>query len=299
MEPQLPPAPSPAYHHPHALHRAPVDIGYQYSEKDVYDHRQQYAPRLERGSKGSSNSRAHDSVISYPRSPNAATPSPPSPVSSLLSARNHRSQQSARHSQDAISAVSQPSRAHVDPEKADSSPHRSPSPAHLSASNPDVTRQTIAYDPGEYDEKGPEDKPVQLLLYLSLPCALLSFLIMLWTMVALLISLLLQPFRLFSSRSALPTHLTTFLAPPLNLQLHLVYSFSASEHYSAPMLVVIHLLSPFIAVGVAIAAWTAACFWFFSAILGDPAGQDGHNDGKESILGVRNWWDRWLSRALR
>jgi hypothetical protein len=136
-------------------------------------------------------------------------------------------------------------------------------------------------------------------LYLSGPCALLSFLVMLWTMVALLISLLLQPFRLFSSRSTLPTQLTTFLAPPLNLQLHLVYSFSAADNYSAPMLVVIHLFSPFVAVGVAIAAWTAACFWFFSAILGDPAGQDGHNDGKESILGVRNWWDRWLSRALR
>ena len=136
-------------------------------------------------------------------------------------------------------------------------------------------------------------------LFLSLPCALLSFLVMLWTMVALLIALLLQPFRLFSSRSTLPTQLTTFLAPPLNLQLHLIYSFSASTEYSAPMLVIVQLFSPFVAVGVAIAAWTAAFFWFFSAILGDPAGQDGHNDGKESILGVRNWWDRWLSRALR
>ena len=160
MEPQLAPAPTAAYHHP----PAPVDIGYQYSEKDVYDYRQQYAPRVERGSKGSSNSRAHDSVISYPRSPHAATPSPPSPVSSISSGRKHSSPQSVRHSQDAISAVSQPPRAHIDPEKADGSPHRSPSPTHVSASNSDVTHQTIAYDPGEYDGKGPEDKPVQLLV---------------------------------------------------------------------------------------------------------------------------------------
>lgn len=300
MDPHLPPAHSPAYHHPPAAFRAPVDIGYQYSEKDVFDDRTQYAPRVERGSKGSSNSRAHDSVISYPRSPNPAAASPPSPVSSISSSgRKHRSQQSVRHSQDAIAAVAQPPRAYLDPEKADSSPHGSRSPTHVSASNPDATRQTIAYDPDEFDEKGPEDKPVQLLLYLSLPCALLSFLIMLWTLVALCISLLLQPFRLFSTRSTLPTQLTTFLAPPLTLQLHLVYSFSAADSYSAPMLVLIHLFSPFVAIGVAIAAWTAACFWFFSAILGDPAGQDGHNDGKESILGVRNWWDRWLSRALR
>lgn len=65
------------------------------------------------------------------------------------------------------------------------------------------------------------------------------------------------------------------------------------------MLVVVHLFAPIVAMGVAIAACTAAFFWFFSAILGDPAGQDGRNDGKETLLGVRNWWDRWLSRALR
>jgi hypothetical protein len=159
MDPHLPPAPAAAYHHPPATARAPVDIGYQYSEKDVYDHRLQYVPRVERGSKGSSNSRAHDSVISYPRSPNVATASPPSPVSSVSSGRKHRSHQSVRHSHDAISAVSPPPRAHVDPEKAAS---RSRSPTRASASKPDVTRQTIAYD--DYDDKGPEDKPVQLLV---------------------------------------------------------------------------------------------------------------------------------------
>jgi hypothetical protein len=90
-----------------------------------------------------------------------------------------------------------------------------------------------------------------------------------------------------------------FLSPPLNLQLHLIYSHSAATEYSPAMLVVVHLFAPIVAMGVAIAACTAAFFWFFSAILGDPAGQDGHNDGKETLLGVRNWWDRWLSRALR
>jgi hypothetical protein len=66
------------------------------------------------------------------------------------------------------------------------------------------------------------------------------------------------------------------------------------------MLVIVHLFSPIVAIGVAIGAWTSAFFWFFSAILGDPAGQDeDHNDGKDSLLGVRRWWDKWLSRALR
>jgi hypothetical protein len=122
---------------------------------------------------------------------------------------------------------------------------------------------------------------------------------MLWTFVCVFVALLLQPFRLCTKRPSLSSQLTSFLAPPLNLQLHLVYSFSSSTSYSVPMMIVVHLLSPIVAIGVAIGAWTAAFFWFFSAILGDPAGQDGHNDGKESLLGVRNWWDRWLSRGLR
>ena len=78
MDPQHPPAPPAPAHHPVHLDHHPVDIGHEYSEKDAYDPR----PRAERGSKGSSKSRAHDSVISYPRSPNLQTPSPPSPASS-------------------------------------------------------------------------------------------------------------------------------------------------------------------------------------------------------------------------
>lgn len=137
--------------------------------------------------------------------------------------------------------------------------------------------------------------------YLSGPCALLSIAITLWTLLATLLALVLYPLRFCTSRPALSTQLTTFLAPALNLQLHLVYSFDASEAYSVPMLLVIHLFSPVVAFGVAIASWTAAGFWFFSSILGDPGGHDGgrHNDGKDSILGVRNYWERWLSRGLR
>ena len=123
--------------------------------------------------------------------------------------------------------------------------------------------------------------------------------ITLWTGVALLISLLLTPLRFCTKRRPLSIQLTTLLAPALNLQLHLVYSHNSVTEYSAPMLVVIHVFSPVVAFGVAVASWTAAAFWIFTSILGDPGGNDGHNDGKESILGVRNWWERWLSRGLR
>jgi hypothetical protein len=118
-------------------------------------------------------------------------------------------------------------------------------------------------------------------------------------MFSLFLILPLQVLRLFTTRPTLSSQLTTFLSPPLNLQLHLIYSHNSATDYSPPLLVIIHLLSPLVAMGVAVAAWTAAFFWFFSAILGDPAGQDGHNDGRDSIMGVRNWWEKWLCRALR
>ncbi len=136
-------------------------------------------------------------------------------------------------------------------------------------------------------------------LYLSGPCALLSLVLALWAFISILISLALAPLRLCSSRSSFGLQITKFLGPSLNLQLRLIYSEPVDTSYSSSMLVVVHLFSPIVAFGVALAAWTSAAFWIFTSILGDPGGNDGHNDGKESILAVRNWWENWLSRALR
>lgn len=217
-----------------------------------------------------------DSVLSHPFSPSPTT-----------STTDHRlPSHPDRHS------IPYPPPAWIDEEK-----HACGVSHGFHASQPGV--EAVVYDQGQYHEKGPEEKAWQLLLFLSGPCALLSGAIALWTMTALLLSLVLAPLRLCSSRPLLSEQLQRFLAPALNLQLHLIYSHNPASGYSTPMLILVHLFSPLVAFGVAIAAWTAAGFWFFSSILGDPGGHDGHNDGKESILGVRGWWERWLSRALR
>lgn len=265
------------------------------NEKDQYTYNasQLQNSRHERGSK-STTGRGHDSVISHPFSPKAS--SPPSPASSISSAgRKSRSIPEVRYSSPPRGSrdITYPPQARIiDPEKA---AYSSPSPGRRS---PNVAQDAV-YDQAEYHEKGPEEKAWQLLFFLSGPCALLSMGIMLYTFFALLITVFLLPLKLVSKRAPLSQQIISFLAPPLNLQLHLVYSYNSATDYSAPMLVVIHLFSPVVALGVAISAWTAAAFWIFTSILGDPGGNDGHNDGKESILGVRNWWDRWLSRALR
>jgi hypothetical protein len=162
MDPQAPPtAPSPATfaHHHHAQRRPDSNARgheYAYNEKDAYQH--QLESHSHRGSKGS-NGRSHDSVISHPFSPKAS--SPPSPSSSISSAgRKHRSIDDIRRSSPVN--VQYPPRVYIDPEKANVSSHSPRSQTRVSASNPDVT--AVVYDSGEYHEKGPEEKPVQLLV---------------------------------------------------------------------------------------------------------------------------------------
>jgi hypothetical protein len=309
MEPQLPPAPcspSPAHHsqpqhHPQLRLSNPAayaDYHHVYSEKDNHSHH--HSIRSDRLSKSSCR-RAHDSVISHPFSPKPSSPPSPSSNSSISSIGHHpNSTNSHRYSSSHPDrqSISYPPQAHLDPEKhaeAISQAHRLSNRLSALPSGADA----IVYDKGAYQEKGPEEKAWQLLLWLCGPCAFLSGAIALWTFCALFIALLLSPLRLCTARAPLAEQIKSLLAPPLNLQLHMVYSHDSTTGYSAPMLVVIHLFSPLVAFGVAIAAWTAAGFWFFSCILGDPGGHDGHNDGRESIVAVRNWWERWLSRGLR
>jgi hypothetical protein len=265
-----PPRPQQLQHH----HHDDDTINHHHTQHHRHDHQQQQQDHPQHARHAS---RAdHDSVISVisPFSPKPS--SAPSPSASIASDKR----------------LSLPPRAHLDPEKACY-------PNDSDSRDPARPEPHAVHDKSEYHEKDPEDKAWQLLFYLSGPCALLSTAITLWTILALLVSLVLLPLRLCTSRPSLAAQITTFLAPALNLQLHLVYSFNDSEGFSPPMLIVIHLFSPIVAFGVAVASWTAAGFWFFSSILGDPGGHDGHNDGKESILGVRNYWERWLSRGLR
>ena len=139
-------------------------------------------------------------------------------------------------------------------------------------------------------------------IYLSGIVGLVSLAIALWTWFALIIVTILQPLRLFKEQPTYRKQLISFLSPALTLQLLLIYSSKRSDAHNAKMLVLVHLLSPLISIGVAIAAWTAAVFWLYAAIIGDPSGSgrpERHNDGRASVLGVRAWWEHWLTRALR
>ncbi|KAK7553420.1 hypothetical protein IWX49DRAFT_587430 [Phyllosticta citricarpa] len=149
------------------------------------------------------------------------------------------------------------------------------------------------------DELPIEDKAFRILLHLSGFACLLSFALSLWTLFAVALAALLQPLRFCSIRPNYREQLVAFLGPPLRLQFRFIYAAPFSSIYNTKLLVVVHLFSPFVAVGIALAAWVSASFWIYAAMIGDPGSKDGHNDGRESVLVVRSYWERWLLRALR
>lgn len=149
-----------------------------------------------------------------------------------------------------------------------------------------------------------EDKAINILLFLSGPCLLLSLLNTLWTLLALLLTLLTQPVRLCARRPSFGAQLSGLLGPALNLHLRCIYTplpphADEDGSYYAAMLVAVHVMSPVLSLGVMFLAWVLAIYWVSSAVVGDPAGMDRRDDGRETVLGLRGWWESWLMRSVR
>lgn len=189
-----------------------------------------------------------------------------------------------------------------DPEKAAHS--RSPG-SHNRRSRGDAER--VAYlEDDELDDarKTQEEKAVKILLFLSGPCIVLSFLNAIWTFISLVITSMAQPVRLCARRPNFGQQLGGLLGPALNLQLKSIYTplpphADEDTSYRTGMLLAVQLLSPILSLGVMIAAWVVAVFWISSAVVGDPAGTDKRDDGKETLLALRSWWENWLVRSMR
>jgi len=151
----------------------------------------------------------------------------------------------------------------------------------------------------EYDAVDLEDRALWFLIHLSLFSPFLSLIIFLWTIVILILFAILSPLRLCRESWSSCRQTNRHLVSPLDLQLRLIYSSDKSDTHSTAMLVLVHALSPCVSLGIAVAAWVAAVFWFYAVILGDPDGRNGRDDGRAAMLRVRRWWESWLVRAIR
>ena len=149
-----------------------------------------------------------------------------------------------------------------------------------------------------------EEKAVKILFFLSGPCVALSAVNSIWACIAVVITLLSQPIRLCAKRPTIGQQLAGLLSPTLNLQLRSIYTplppyANEDGSYDSLMLLAVHMLSPFLSFVMMFAAWILAVYWLSSACVGDPAGQDKRDDGKETVLGLKKWWEKWLMRGMK
>ena len=69
--------------------------------------------------------------------------------------------------------------------------------------------------------------------------------------------------------------------------------------FSPICLILIQIASPFIGLGTMIAAWIMAIFWIFALVMGNPDGTERRDDGRASVLALRDWWEKCLLYAVR
>ncbi|KAL8710293.1 MAG: hypothetical protein Q9220_005063 [cf. Caloplaca sp. 1 TL-2023] len=192
-----------------------------------------------------------------------------------------------------------------DPEKAN--------PPQISALSGRHTSHTHSTYISE-EEEDQKQHTVWILIYLSFLSPIAAILVSFYTIAATLILLMLSPVTICCRTcTPLKSQLRRFLSPPIRFQLRLVFSECDSEfeevtikaeqdgeYQNNPfMLILINILSPVYAGGIAITAWVAAGFWLTAFILGNPDGRDGKDDGRTVVLGVRRLWERWLLSGLR
>lgn len=214
--------------------------------------------------------------------------------------RREQSKQQSRASSKQDSRRSQ--RHSRDPEKAMYSGQNSPNRA--------PRRTSLTYEDDEDNEeltegrRKQEEKAVKILFFMSGPCVALSAVNTIWACIALIITAFTQPIRLCARRPTFGQQLAGLLGPTLNLQLRCIYtplSPHANEDgsYHSFMLFVVHILSPLFSMAIMFASWVLAIYWVCSGVVGDPAGQDKRDDGKETVLGLRNWWEKWLMKGVQ
>ncbi len=69
--------------------------------------------------------------------------------------------------------------------------------------------------------------------------------------------------------------------------------------FSPSALILVHIASPIISLALAFFAWIAAVFWLFAIMMGNPDGTERRDDGRATVLGARNYLERYLLSALK
>ncbi|KAE8349509.1 hypothetical protein BDV28DRAFT_141077 [Aspergillus coremiiformis] len=165
-----------------------------------------------------------------------------------------------------------------------------------------------------------------MLFRLSVPVPIFSFGASFYTVFGLLLVLVVSPFRICSCipyfrSTSFRQQLCHLLVPQLHIHERLVRLRGASsrssptqavyndldgssvtdpsEHFSILGLIAVLLLSSLLSIAFLLLVWTAAFFWVFAMVLGNPDGTERKDDGRAAVLGVCRWWHIWLRKARK
>ncbi|BDD59260.1 hypothetical protein MPDQ_000210 [Monascus purpureus] len=194
-----------------------------------------------------------------------------------------------------------------------------------------MPEDSVSHSALRMDERSSHGSQSALLLLfrLSIPVPLFSLVSCLYTIMSLFFVLLVSPLRICSLTSCFKStsfsaQLCDLLAPVLHVHERLVCAqippsrrsstqrindnsnesipSGSSKYYSIPWLILVLSLSSFLSIGLVLTAWTAAFFWLFAMILGNPepdSAEREKDDGRAAVLGVSNWWVKWLRKARK
>ncbi|CAL5869758.1 uncharacterized protein PFLUO_LOCUS3988 [Penicillium psychrofluorescens] len=180
------------------------------------------------------------------------------------------------------------------------------------------------------DDASTDDSEDALLMLfrLSIPVPVFSLAASLYTISAIIFAVLISPLRLcpishYLRTTSFASQLCDLLSPALHIHERLVNLRPPSnpprspstqwihadqdpepdrdshEYYSVTGLILVLMLSVFGCLAILLSVWTAAFFWVFAMMLGNPDGTERRDDGRAAVLGVCKWWQTWLAKARK
>jgi len=154
------------------------------------------------------------------------------------------------------------------------------------------------------EQEGPlqeDDHAISVLAFLSIVDPFYSAFTAFYSVLIGLIFLICSPICICNKSFSTSNNIVRALAPLLKQHLSLIHADSVNELHSFDLspykLVLIHAISPFLSVCVAISSWVAACFWLFALTMGNPDGTERGDDGRATVLNLRDWWEKFLLSA--
>jgi len=155
---------------------------------------------------------------------------------------------------------------------------------------------------------------MSILIFLSGPVLFVNFLGAIWSLVAPLFICISHPCHLLGCArrtQSLHERITSALEPFISFNLFFIYAAARQQSsYSLSRLIGVLLLSPLFSIGIAAATWTAAFFWLFAVMVGDPKGTEAQekrnssfvdeeeSDGRDTVIWCRRVWRDWLLKSL-